>query len=185
MRWKTFVLSALIAVSACAVRNGAAPREYLDETTAATITVVARPWVFVEAPTATSGGARDFLNVYAIDVNRSGEHRQYLAVLQWWPHDAAENALVPRKLAVKLGDRTVALGSATQESRKLGIAQTLETRAPASSQWLYFPVNKDLLQELAMSQVSGLTLVSREYKTDYTTWKEARAEVAAFTSALR
>jgi hypothetical protein len=182
---KTFSLAGLIVLAACATRSGVAPREYMDETTAATITVVAKPWVFVEAPGTTTAGARDFLNVYAIDVNRSGDHRQYLAVLQWWPHDVEQSGRAPKTLNLQIAERTLALDRATQEPRKLGIAQPLDTTAPASSQWLYFPVDKQVLQELAAAQISTATLAGRDPTTQYTTWKEARAEVEAFTTTLR
>jgi len=185
MDLKTFSLLGLIALAACATQSGTTPREYLDETTAATITVVSRPWVFVEAPSAATTATRDFLNVYAIDVNRSGDHRQYLAVLQWWPREGTSNARESKTLDLAVGDRTVALNSAADEPRKLGIAQPLDSSAPSGSQWLYFPVDKQLLQDLSVAAVSRATLTSHESTIQYTMWKEARAEVAAFTTTLR
>ena len=185
MRMRTFTFAALIALAACASQRDVVPREYLDETTAATITVMAKPWVFVEAPTSAASGARDFLNVYAIDVNRSGEHRQYLAVLEWWPRIGTQNTQEAKTLTLVVGDRDVSLHAASDDSRTLGIAQPLDRGAPAGSQWHYFPVDKQLLQDLSIAQISNVTLANRDAMTQYTTWKEARAEAAAFTTTLR
>src|SRR5262245_6154305 len=80
---RTLVITGLLTtLLGCAATPSTAPREYVDEQTAATITVAADPLVFAQDATAIG---RDFLNIYAIDVNRMGHHQQYLAVMQWWP----------------------------------------------------------------------------------------------------
>src|SRR4029450_12901120 len=75
----------MLVVAGCSTSRPAGPREYLDEKTAATITVVADPWIFTREHFGAAVDANDFLNLYAIDVNRMGDHRQYLAVLQTIP----------------------------------------------------------------------------------------------------
>src|SRR5262245_7346855 len=80
----------LLLVTGCTMTRPVGPREYLDEKTAATITVVSDPWIFTRERFGTAVDQNDFLNVYAIDVNRQGDHRQYLAVLQSVPLKEAE-----------------------------------------------------------------------------------------------
>jgi hypothetical protein len=185
MTLKTCGWVALFVLAGCATQSGVAPREYLDETSAATITVAAKPWVFVEAPSTAAGGTRDFLDMYAIDVNRSGDHRQFLAVLQWWPREHAQDPPVAKTLDLVLGDRTVALDASTDQPGKLGVVRPLNSAAPSGSQWLFFPVDKQLLQDLSVATLSGATLASGGSSTQYATWKDARNEMAAFTTTLR
>src|SRR5512138_2777902 len=71
-----------LSLCTCGTERVVTPREYLDERTAATITVVRDPWIFTRGTVrASSGEYRDFLHLYAVDVNRMGEHKQYLAAL--------------------------------------------------------------------------------------------------------
>jgi len=142
----------LVAVVGCATQPVVTPHQYLDEETAATVTVVSEPWIFSTKrpdgpalPTVmedrspeTTGTAReksefaadrrDLISLYAIDVNRMGDHRQYLAVQQSLPR-ANGNASVPT-LELRSGDQLLALKPVTQTPRELGIvARTHDLQA--------------------------------------------------------
>lgn len=179
MRTAYTVLLSLLA--GCASTRTVTPREYLDEQTAATITVVADPWIFANERTA-QGGERDFLNVYAIDVNRMGDHRQYLAVLQWWPESA--DAAVPI-LELTSQQQTVRLESVATDARELGIVQPLATSPPRTSKWWYFPVDKQTLATVAQPHEWLATLVIGDQRTSYIMWRDGRAELAEFADALQ
>lgn len=58
-------------------------REYLDEKTAATVMVGARPLVFARERTELAVHARDYLTLVPVDVNRSGKHVQYFYGYVW------------------------------------------------------------------------------------------------------
>jgi hypothetical protein len=168
----------------CASERPAGPREYLDEKTSATITMVAEPWVFA-SDGAAAGEERDFLNVYAIDVNRMGDHRQYLAVLQWWPpQPMSANALGPT-LELQADDRKISLQPIMVDARELGLAQPVETAHPAASKWWYFPVDKQILGAVARSQNLQATMLAGEQRTAYVIWRDGRADVAELTEALQ
>jgi hypothetical protein len=180
------VLSIWVALLlvACATPHSVAPREYLDEKTAATITVVADPWVLASERTAQNE-ERDFLNLYAIDVNRMGEHRQYLAVLQWWPTPEAESGKVTPALQLHAADRTITLNPTTEDARSLGIAQPVaQTMTALDSKWWYFPVNKEALADIAKSPDLRATLVVGSARTSFTKWRDGRAELIELTDAL-
>src|SRR5512138_3350837 len=101
------VLPLLLAVClcACGTERATAPREYLDERTAATITVVKHPWIFTRGSVRPgSSRHREFLHLYAIDVNRMGEHEQYIAALHSYPTDGTIDASAPPTLELKAGD---------------------------------------------------------------------------------
>lgn len=176
--YTALLLSLLVG---CAGPGTVAPREYLDEKTAATITVVADPWVFANDRSA-SGDERDFLNVYAIDVNRQGDHRQYLAVLQWWPPPGMSSTPT---LELQSQDRTIPLRPVLTSARELGISQPLVTSHPPASKWWYFPVDKQILGAIARSQNVRATFVSGDARIEYIMWRDGRADVAELTDALQ
>lgn len=166
-------------LSACAGQRTVTPKEYLDEQTAATIRVVADPWIFTRDRTADQ---RDFLNLYAIDVNRMGDHRQYIALLQWLPVDSASATESPM-LELKAGERVIALRPTTEDPRKLGIAQPI-AQSYSSSKWWYFPVDKEVLSALASSQDLQATFVRGAERIPYAIWRDGRAELVELTEDL-
>lgn len=180
------ILAILVAsvTAACASAPPVAPREYLDERTAATITVVAQPWIFANERSAT-GGERDFLSVHAIDVNRMGDHRQYLAVLQWWPAPATSANASSPALELQSPERTLRLQATTMSARDLGIEQPVASAYSAASKWWYFPVDKQTLAAMAQSQEWRATLSFGEERIAYIKWRDGRAELAELSDALQ
>lgn len=182
--WRVFLLGgccAAAALAGCATPS-AGPREYLDETTAATITAVAEPWVLVSARSQAAARNRDFLSVYAIDVNRMGDHRQYLAVLQWWPAAAATAAATRLELAT--GQQTFSLRAAAEEARQLGIVQPPGQAYTEAARWWYFPVDRNVLSSVAAARdLSAVLLVDTE-RSEYTVWRDGSAELAEWAAAL-
>ncbi|MET0985461.1 MAG: hypothetical protein ABW034_08650 [Steroidobacteraceae bacterium] len=172
----------LTTLIGCAATPTSTPREYLDQQTAATIKVVADPLVFAQDP---SSGGRDFLNVYALDVNRMGQHQQYLAVLQWWPEQgAAAAAANPAMLQLETPGQTHSLSAATQSARELGIAERIDPTAPREGAWFYFPVSKEVLAQVSQASSMRATLVLGERRVAYTLWQDNRAELTELAEAL-
>lgn len=170
-----------VALGACAGPRVVAPKEYLDEQTAATIRVVADPWIFTR-DRAAAADQRDFLNLYAIDVNRMGDHRQYIALLQWLPAESAATAGLPT-LELRAGERLISLRPTTEEPRKLGIAQPI-AQSYSSSKWWYFPVDKEVLGAIARSQDLQATFVRGDERIPYAIWRDGRAELVELTDDL-
>jgi hypothetical protein len=176
-------VAAMLLAACAAAPHSVAPREYLDEKTAATITVVADPWVLV-SDRSDRAGERDFLNLYAIDVNRQGDHRQYLAVLHWWPTAEAASGKVTPTLELHAADRTIALHPAPEDARTLGIAQPIAEPASFGSKWWYFPVNKEILADLAKSADLRATLAVGAAQIGFIKWRDGSAELVELTDAL-
>jgi hypothetical protein len=172
----TFVLAVLM-LAGCATTKSVAPREYLDEQTAATITVVADPWIFTRKNAAPQ---LDFFHLYAIDVNRMGDHKKYFAIVHYWPSEeiAASGAPV---LVLRGGSRELKLEPVPQTPRQLGIAQPLDKSAPASAQtWLY-PVDSGSLQAIAQSrQLAASLLTSKGGDAAYAVWRDGSTELSEF-----
>jgi hypothetical protein len=176
----SLALLAATTLVACAGPRPIAPKEYLDEQTAATIRVVADPWIFVRDRSAADA-ERDFLNLYAIDVNRMGEHRQYIAVLQWSPPLQSEG-VVPT-LELRAGERAITLQPAGESPRQLGIAQPV-AQSYSSAKWWYFPVEKEALTAIARAHDLQAAFVLNDTRIPYTIWRDGRAELAELTEVL-
>lgn len=78
-------LLAAVVAAGCATAPGqsAAPREYLDPATAATVTVGVPTLVFARERPEYAVHARDYLTLVAVDVNRAGKHARYFIGYAW------------------------------------------------------------------------------------------------------
>jgi len=70
-------------------------REYLDEQTAATVTVGSSELVFARERPELAVNARDYLTLVPVDVNRSGTHARYFVGYAWSTIDKRSRAGQP------------------------------------------------------------------------------------------
>lgn len=183
----TVVLLLSLLACACATRP-VTPREYLDEQTAATITVVAEPVIFVtESPrnfdgTVRADANRDYMELYGLDVNRMGDHRQYLALMKWQtPQDTGDALPV---LSLQIGGSTLELRATGDDARTLGIAQPVSRGYLKSSRWWYFPADAPTLRRIASAGDLAATLTLNAQSFDYVLFGDGRAQLSALTEAL-
>jgi hypothetical protein len=172
------VLLCCSVAAACATPHSTTPREYLDEQTAATIKVVSDPWIFTRERTSSAVDTHDYLNIYAIDVNRMGDHKQYLAVLKAWPDGASP------VLQLATHDGPIELQATTQSARDLGIAQPIDSSFAYDATWRYFPVDKEVLAKLAHSPDLRAAIVTADMAVPYVMWRDGSAEVTELTAVL-
>jgi hypothetical protein len=177
MRLLALVVS--FGLAACATPHSTTPREYLDEQTAATIKVVSDPWIFTRERSSSAVDTHDYLNIYAIDVNRMGNHRQYLAVLKAWAAESSDSTL---ELITNEG--SIKLEPTTASARELGIAQPVASAFAYDATWRYYPVNKEVLAKLAHSQNLSAAVDANETRIPYVMWRDGSAEVTELTAVL-
>ena len=171
-----------LSLIACTSTPVTAPREYLDEQTAATITVVNEPWIFTRVPGASEDGSqRDYLHLYAIDVNRMVDHRQYFAALQSAPAGSASTAPI---LELTNGLQAIKLDSTNEDPRELGIAQPIAEAYTPNAAWWYFPVDKQTLSQLANSRNLEAKLIAQQDQFSYVLWRDGRDELSELTAVL-
>ena len=185
------VLTVLAMMYGCAVPD-TRPREFLDEQTAATITVVAEPVIFVAAPSlaarrdaahgefATAGG-RDYLELYGIDINRMGSHRQFLVVQKWL---SVKDASAPALLELRTGEGAVELRSTGEDPRQLGLSGPVAKQFSKSSQWWYFPTETATLRRIAAAGNLAANLTVDEQPLAYEVFSDGRAQLGELASAL-
>jgi hypothetical protein len=164
------------------------PRQYLDETTAATLTVAAEPWIFTpevgaSGAIASDRRARDFLTLYAVDVNRQGQHRQYLAALHAVPPLEWSAEAVPT-LTLKFSGEEMTLPRPVSDGRSLGIAQPIAPAYTLASKWWFYTVDKTALKRLAASRELTATFAAENKSLGYSLWRDAGAQVTELTAVL-
>jgi hypothetical protein len=177
---RTIVLLAALAFAGCASTPSVAPREYLDEQTAATITVVADPWIFTRK---NAPPQLDFFNLYAIDVNRMGDHKKYFAVVHYWPGPDLAGSSAPT-LVLNAGSQEMKLTAAIEDARQLGVAQALDKSAPSSAKTWFYPVDKERLQAIAQSRQLAAMLATEKIEATYVVWRDGSSELSEFATAL-
>lgn len=176
---RTFVLaSAALLLAACSSTQVVTPREYLDEKTAATITVVADPWIFNR-----EGGPPqlDFVHLYAIDVNRMGDHRKYLVVVKYWPAPEIPESVRPT-LEVVLPERQITLEPVNAEARELGIGQPIDPSAPRSAKSWFYPLDKATLEAIARGAQFSVALSTEQARAPYIVWRDGSKELSEFSA---
>lgn len=175
---RTISMLCLIAVLAGCATPSTGPREYLDEQTAATITVVADPWIFTRK---NAPPQLDFFNLYAIDVNRMGAHKKYFVVVHYWP--AEDMKATPPQLVLG-GGQALKLSAISQDARSLGIAQPIDKAAPASARNWFYPVDNETLQSIARNRQLAASLVSAAATSEYAVWRDGSSELSEFAVAF-
>lgn len=176
-----FLCAALLTslFAGCVSAPATSPREYLDEQTAATITAVRQPWIFTRVQNVGSA-QRDFLHLYAIDVNRMGDHRQYIAALQ----SSADDPALHPSLELTAGGHTHRLAASAQDPRDIGIAQPIAESYTLTSAWWFFPVDKQTLAKLANARDLSAQLILGDERISYALWRDGRDELSELTAVL-
>jgi hypothetical protein len=175
----------IASILGCTASRVVTPREYLDEQTAATITVVKDPWIFTRTLSESSAtDEQDFLHLYAIDVNRMGDHRQYLAVLQSVPPTQHTAISDMPNLELTSGGETIALEATTASPRELGIAQPVAESYTMTAAWFYFPVDKQVLARIANTRDLDAAMVIDSERIPYVLWRDGRDELSELTAVL-
>jgi hypothetical protein len=179
-------------LGACATSQDAGPREFLDEQTAATITIVADPVIFVSETAGPRGldrerspfgqdANRDYLELYGIDVNRMGSHRQYFVIQKWLTPDNGESRAI---LELTVNDGTIELRATPEDPRKLGISAPPAPIFSRSSKWWYFPTDTATLRRIAAASSLDASLVIGERRMAYEIFTDGRAQLGELAAAL-
>ena len=114
-------LLAAILMAGCASEQPAGPREYLDERTAATITVAGEPMVFACDRPELGVNARDYVTLTAVDVNTSGRHATHLVGYSWSTLDKRALEESNSNYEVIADDRTLSLQPMPDGFRAIGV----------------------------------------------------------------
>ncbi len=120
------VVAIALASGACASPPSDGPRQYLDEKSAATVTVARDALVFARDRPEFAVHARDYLTVVPIDVNRMGSHATYFYCYAWSTIDKRSSIArggASAQFEIIADGRRIPLVPVNSTARELGLAE--------------------------------------------------------------
>ena len=175
------VLAALGAGAALA--GDKQPREYLDEQTAATITVVAEPLLFALPRPELAANVRDYVTLAAAAVNRNGKV-SYVLIAYFWstvdPRLRPEPLPSPEPLVLQADDRRIELALRGHSAHEAGIGEPV--LAPPGTAVTPNVYGTDLATLRFVTEARHLTLLADSGGTalSYELWEDHRMALRGF-----
>jgi len=175
------VLAALGAGAALA--GDKQPREYLDEQTAATITVVAEPLLFALPRPELAANVRDYVTLAAAAVNRNGKV-SYVLIAYFWstvdPRLRPEPLPSPEPLVLQADDRRIELALRGHSAHEAGIGEAVH--APPGTAVTPNVYGTDLATLRFVTEARHLTLLADSGGTalSYELWEDHRMALRSF-----
>jgi hypothetical protein len=178
-----------IVLGGCAALGAAAdpPREYLDQSTGATITLTDTPLVFARERTELAANARDYVTLAAAAVNRSGKINYILVCYRWSTVDTRlDNTPPPDSdtLVIAADDRRIELRSPSHSARDLGIGTPVHPPpGPTRSQDVY-RIDLATLRFVAAARHLSVRLGTDDLAPTYDIWTDGRSALGAFVDLM-
>jgi hypothetical protein len=181
------LLGLLQSQAACAATPAdLGPTEYLDETSAATITVVRHPIVFARERRDRAANARDYVTVAAAAVNRSGKITYVLIVYVWSTVDirGAPRAAAVDALVLAADDRRIRFTLAGTRAQDQGIS--VPVHAPPGQNALPNVYATDLptLRFIAAAGHVAVQVGADDTAPAYELWDDQRISLASFVKFM-
>jgi len=174
-------LACSLLLTACATTAEPAPRQYLDEHTAATVTVAADGLVFARARPEYAVNARDYLTVVPLDVNRGGTHLQYLYCYVWSTIDKPRGTgETPSTFELVADGRQIPLTPVTTPVRSLGFGEVPIDPPAHNALPLISVTNREVLQFLVRAQALSVVATRDGIAERYDLWADGRAAIDEF-----
>jgi hypothetical protein len=172
----------LLLVSACASRPSDGPRQYLDQKSAATVTVSEGALVFARERPELAVHARDYLTLVPVDVNRMGTHVLYFYGFVWSTIDkrgsqARDDDAV--QFEIVADGRRIPLVPVRASPHELGLGDP-PVRAPSkSARLLIAETDRDALAYLAAAGTIRAAELHDGVSETYELWSGNPGSLAA------
>ncbi len=181
--WCAAVLGAAFALLPPRATASHPPREYLDEETAATITVVEQPLIFAFARRDLAANARDYVTLAPAAVNRMGKV-SYVLILYFWstidprlreepPPDAGHVVLVA-------DDRQIELQLRGHTAYEAGIGVPVHAPPGVEATPDVYGTDLSVIRFLAAARHLTLRAESGAATLEYELWEDHRAALRDF-----
>jgi hypothetical protein len=178
------LVAVLLALGTCVALAGAKqPQEYLDEETAATVTVVGDPLVFACAQPNLAANVRDYVTLAAAAVNRNGKI-SYVLIAYFWstldPRVRRDAMPSPEPLVLQADDRRIELKLRGHSAHEAGIG--MPVHAPPGAAVTPNVYGTDLATLRFVAEARRLTIVAESDGTplDYELWEDRRTALRTF-----
>lgn len=173
------ILSIAIVLTGCSTST---VREYLDDETAATVSVSTDSWIFARERPDLAVNARDYVTVTPVQTNRGGQRTLYLYCQLWSTIDRRrDKSIVPSTAALALAadDRRFPLPSGAPDLRRLGFGRAPVEREHPGAEIRLAVIDIDALRFLSGANELKVTAAGDEM--DYfLPWKIDRSPLLDF-----
>jgi hypothetical protein len=177
-------IAALLALlGGTALAAGKGPQEYLDDQTAATVTVVGEPLLFAYPRTDLAANVRDYVTVAAAAVDRNGKV-SYVLIAYFWstvdPRLRHDSPPIPEPLVVQADDRRIELSLRGHSAYEAGIG--VPVHAPPGEDLKPNVYGTDLatLRFIAESRHLNLRVDTAVTELSYELWEDRRDSLRRF-----
>ena len=176
-----------IYAAAASAGEGDAAREYLDEQTGATITIVTHPLVFAHARTELAANVRDYVTLEAAAVDRSGKV-SYVLIAYFWstvdPRLRDEPPPAPEPLLLQADDRRLQLSTRGQTAHEAGIGVAMDAPPGSNAVPRVYTTDLPTLRFIAEARQLSLLVETERTTLSYGLWEDRRPSLRAFVRHL-
>jgi hypothetical protein len=169
-----------LVVTGCATQNESASREYLDERTAATVTVAGGGLVFARARPEYAVNARDYLTLVPVDVNRAGTHVLYFYGYVWSTIDKPAGSEALAQFELIADGRRIPLAPSTAAPRALGFGDPPVKLPARDARTLIVVTSREVLQFLVRAQELSALGTRDGLGERYDLWDDGRSAIEEF-----
>ena len=181
------VLSAALLAWAAGVPAADSVRQYVDEITAASITVAVQPLIFARERTDLAANSRDYVTLTPIEVNVMGKRSYFWSAYVWSTIDRRERdqLVVPGDELVLVADgRPIPLRSDAKTPREQGLGES-PTRAPARTAVpALFGADRESIAYVGRASELHIELIHAGSNDAFVLWKDGRTALRAFTASV-
>ncbi len=172
---------ALTVLVSCAARPQA--REFFDERTGNTLSVVAKPLVLARERSDVAAHARDYATLVAIELDRSGEYSHYLLLYRWSTVDPRMSPPpAPDAGALRLLADGRPIDLAPLDRLPVSLDRSNKFHLPNHGNVVSraYRVDSALLHFLAASHEMTLRMPQESLDAPFTIWRDGRAALTQF-----
>ncbi len=185
MKIRAVLLMVLTALASCASQPPAAApsQEIFDESDASTLLVAAKPIVFARERSDLAAHARDYATVVAVEIDISGDYKDYLLVYRW---STVDRRMLPPPDPAGGALRIVADGRVFNfnpvDKLPVNFAQRRELHMPKHDDVVPrgYKVDPETLHFLAISQDLTLRMPKEPFDTPFTLFEDGRRALLEF-----
>jgi hypothetical protein len=166
-------LVGVAVLAGCASGPGTGTREYLDEHSAATVTVVQPGITFARDRTDLAAHARDYFTIVAVDVNRMGTHEQYFYCMDWSTIDkraVREPTADGRQYRLVADGRAIPLTPTSKSLREIGVVERPIEHQAKTTSVLLVPMERDVIEYVAQARTLRILLDDAGTSFRYDLW---------------
>jgi len=164
----------------------AEPRSILDRSTGATLVVSESPWTLALEQPHLAANSRDYIALYAVEVNVTGKRSHHLAAFIWSTVPGRESfAGESPELTLHVEDRQLRLKSPGRTPREMGISKWPMDPPGRGARLVVYDVDTALLRQLA-SASSCQARIDTDPSTPedvwFEVWRDGRGAFSDFVN---